>query len=71
MESPFLDPEIVVELTGFRRKTKQAKQLVLMGIPYTLNANGIPKVLKEAIMLRSAAQMQQREGWRPKVAAGR
>lgn len=66
MDSQFLNQEDVVALTGYRRKTKQTRQLIQMGIPHILNKSGIPKVLKCSLVSRSEIQTQSRPAWRPK-----
>lgn len=67
MESPFLDQEIVADLTGFKHKSKQALQLVKMGLPFILNGNGVPRVLRIALEPASERHQRQRPNWKPSV----
>ena len=45
----FLTRDEVVELTGRKQRQKQVEQLVVMQIPFTLDAFRRPKVLRRAI----------------------
>lgn len=67
MDSPFLHRDAVVELTGYKRKSEQVKQLTRMGIPHIVNACGIPKVLKEALSLGMRTEESRKKEWKPKV----
>ena len=67
MDSPFLHQDAVVELTGYKRKSEQTKQLARMGIPHIVNASGIPKVLKEALSIGLKTAELPRKEWKPKV----
>ena len=46
----FLDPEEIVTLTGYKRKSDQRTQLMHMGIPFHTNRFGRPLVMKEALL---------------------
>ena len=67
MNSPFLHHDALVELTGYKRKSEQVKQLARMGIPFLVNASGIPKVLKDALSFGIKVEAQPKKEWKPKV----
>ena len=46
---PFLEPDAVAKLTGYRQKAKQIAQLRTMGVPFRVNAAGRPIVATSAI----------------------
>lgn len=50
MSDTFLSPEEVKELTGRSRKSLQIEQLNVMNIVFYVNAAGIPKVPREAML---------------------
>ncbi len=45
----FLEPDELIALTGWRRKSSQIAQLKKMGIPFFVNASGHPVVACTAI----------------------
>lgn len=45
----FLSQVEVAELTGRKQRRKQVEQLIFMRIPFTLDAFGWPKVLRQTI----------------------
>lgn len=55
MNSTFLSKEDLVTLTGAKTKSKQIAQLRRMGLPFWINALGVPVVPRSAIDGRPAA----------------
>lgn len=47
--SIFVDDEDMITLTGYRSARKQIQQLRTMGIPFRVNAGGLPVVAISAI----------------------
>jgi hypothetical protein len=45
----FLSQVEVAELTGRKQRRKQVEQLIFMRLPFTLDAFGWPKVLRQTI----------------------
>jgi len=75
----FLTPEEVAEFTGIRtgkringktvhREQLQAEWLRTQGIPFHVNARGVPKILWSAIAgTRAAGQQVEQQAWQPKA----
>lgn len=65
---PFLEPEAVARLTGYRQKAKQIAQLREMGIPFRVNAAGHPIVATSAIDgVRKPVEGTTLPAWTPNV----
>lgn len=47
--SIFVDDEDMVKLTGYQHARKQIEQLKIMGVPFRINAAGLPVVAISAI----------------------
>lgn len=68
MTLPFLEPDALAMLTGYRRKTKQIEQLRTMGIPFRVNAAGRPIVAVSAIDgVRQPVDATALPAWTPNV----
>jgi hypothetical protein len=78
-DSPFLTAADVAEFTGIKtgkrvrgktvhREELQAEWLRSQGIPFHINARGVPKILWSAVAggARATAQAQQ-QPWQPRV----
>jgi len=63
--STFLTPEDLRVLTGKAQKAKQAEQLRRIGVPFFLNAAGIPVVTRAAV--EGGGEKTARKPWTPKV----
>ena len=64
----FLSLEEVWLLTGFKSKSKQKKRLLEQGLPFYLNANGVPRVPR--ILIESFAKNDkslEKKRWKPQV----
>jgi hypothetical protein len=62
----FLTNQEIIELTGFRQRTRQVAMLRAQGVPFHMNAAGCPKVARafiEGRTLKTAHQSQK--GWVP------
>lgn len=65
---PFLEPDAVALLTGYRQKGKQIEQLRVMGIPFRINAAGRPIVAVSAIDgVRKPVDATTLPAWTPNV----
>lgn len=52
-----LTPEQIVQLTGYRRPSKQIEWLKRNGVPYFVNAAGYPQVI-EVLNKRSLSEVE-------------
>jgi hypothetical protein len=78
-ENAFMTPEEVAEFTGIKtgkringktvhREELQAEWLRTQGIPFHVNARGVPKILWSAIAGTGAAAPQSQQlAWQPKA----
>lgn len=69
----FLDDAELVQLTGWRLKSRQIRWLKDEGIPFRVNATGHPVVTRAAVEGRreaAPAPQQPTTTWTPRVIAG-
>lgn len=63
----FLEPEELHTLTGRAQKSRQIKALRDMGVPFFVNAIGLPVVARAAVEGRAIAAAEPKKAWAPKV----
>ena len=61
----FLTESELVELTGYRQKSKQAAQLKAARIPFHINRAGHPKVAKAVLEGRKTTEQAKPKAWSP------
>lgn len=68
----FLDERDLVQLTGWKLKSRQVQWLRDAGIPFRVNATGHPVVTRAAIEGRQPAEQSapQPNAWTPRVVGG-
>lgn len=66
----FLDDDELVRLTGYKQKKKQISQLRAMGIPFRVNAGGLPIVTRSAVE-GGKQKEKSTTTWEPSWAASR
>lgn len=65
MSETFLTKEEVAELTGLKNKGSQAVHLRKLGLPFWLNAAGVPKVPRTAIEGKKSDAVAPKPQWIP------
>lgn len=64
----FLDPDELRILTGRAQKSRQIKALRDMGMPFFVNAIGLPVVARTAVEGRAhAVASEPKKAWAPRV----
>jgi hypothetical protein len=63
----FLDPDELHTLTGRAQKSRQIKALREMGVPFLVNAIGLPVVARVAVEGRANVAPEPKKAWAPKV----
>lgn len=67
----FLTDKELERLTGYRQHSKQVAYCRSQGIPFSINAKGVPVVSRDAFLqkgpTRKSAQRIEQTDWRPDV----
>jgi len=61
MSSLFLTKDELRELTGYQKKSAQKRWLSSKKLPYMTGSDGMPRVLRQALLARFKIQPQQEE----------
>lgn len=64
---PFIATDDVSLLTGYRQKSRQIDQLRKMGVPFRINARGIPVVARSAVDGVRPVPGTEIPAWEPRV----
>jgi len=67
----FLSPDDLAMLTGRRQKRRQIAQLRAMGIPFHVNASGVPIVAETAVQGGTPMPAQNKPAWQPRIVSTR
>lgn len=68
MKTLFLSKDELVELIGFKNKSKQVNFLRMRGMPFYLTNNNEPRVLRQLIEDNShVEEIILKQKWKPKV----